>query len=555
MAKGVRKPGKLQINKLLHSAIENLNLGVTITDLDGKILYTNPAEARMHGYFVEDLIGKDARIFAPRDLWKGISPEQVKQISSWSRESVNIRQDGTIFPVQIVSDLILDPSGAPHGVITLCEDITEKRSSYAAFYDPLTDLPNRMLFMDRLGRSVKRTKRRTDYIFAVIYADLDRFKSINDSCGYETGDRLLVACSRRIESCLRFGDTVAHVGGDEFAILLEDIRTAKDATFVAERIQQHLELPFNINNQDLSVSASMGIAKGSSGYDRPEDLLRDANIAMYRAKILGRNRYEVFDHTMQTRAMALLPLELSLRRAIEKNEMQLVYQPVYSIDSQKLEACEVFLRWHHPERGIVDPEDFVPVAEEIGVMAAVGEWLLRTACKQVKAWQEKTPDLKLLISVTTAQLEQNNWIRVLTQILEDTGLDPGSLELLISETTLMRDGDKILPLLNEIRKRRMHVSIRDYGTGHSSLEYLKRFEINSLKLDRGFLHDMIRNRMEESVGVAMITLAHSARIRVIADGVENDEQLSFLKWHHCDAALGNLFSPPLSADEFTKLLF
>jgi len=257
---------------------------------------------------------------------------------------------------------------------------------------------------------------------------------------------------------------------------------------------------------------------------------------------------------MQTRAMALLPLELSLRRAIEKNEMQLVYQPVYSIDSQKLEACEVFLRWHHPERGIVYPEEFVPVAEETGMMAGVGEWLLQSACKQAKTWQQKSPNLKLLISVTAAELEQNNWIRMLTRILEDTGLNPESLELLIAEKTLMQDGDKILPLLNEIRKQGTRVSIQDYGTAHSSLEYLKRFEINSLKLDRGFLHDMIRNRMEESVGVAMITLAHSARIRVIADGVENDEQLAFLKWHHCDAAQGNLFSPPLSADEFTKLL-
>jgi diguanylate cyclase (GGDEF)-like protein len=411
-----------------------------------------------------------------------------------------------------------------------------------------------MLFMDRLGRSVKRTKRRPDYVFAVIYADLDRFKSINDSCGYETGDRLLIACSRRFESCLRFGDTVAHIGGDEFAILLEDIRTAKDVTFVAERIQQHLALPFNINDQDLSISASMGIAKGSSGYDRPEDLLRDANTAMYRAKILGRNRYEIFDHTMQTRAMALLPLELSLRRAIENNEMHLVYQPVYTIDSQKMEGCEVFLRWHHPERGVVYPEEFVPVAEETGMMAGVGEWLLQSACNQMKLWQEKSPDLKLLISVTGAELNQSDWIHTLTRILNETNLNPEHLELLIGEKTMMRDGDKIHPLLDEIRKQGIRVSIRDYGTGHSSLEFLKRFQISSLKLDRGFLHDMIRNRMDESVGIASLTLAHDAKIRVIADGVENGEQLSFLKWHRCDSGQGDFFSPPLSADDFAKLL-
>ncbi len=554
MTKRVRKPGKQQIPQLLHRAMDHLNLGVTITNLDGKILYTNHAEASMHGYEISDLIGQDARIFAPRDLWKGITSNQAKDLSSWQRESVNIRQDGSVFPVQIISDVITDETGNPQAVITICEDITEKRSSFAAYYDVLTGLPNRTLFMDRLGRSVKRTKRRTDYLFALVYIDLDRFKAVNDSSGREVGDRLLVACARRIEASLRFGDTVAHLGGDEFAVLLEDIRTVKDAAFVADRIQQHLALPFNINDQDFFISASMGISKGSSGYDRPEDILRDANTAMFRAKVHGRGRYEIFDESMLTRAMALLPLEISLRRAIENQELQVEYQPIYSLGSGKLEGCEAFLRWHHPERGIVYPEEFLTIAEETGMMAAVGEWMLQKACENIKVWQQMVPQLKLSVRVTGSEWRQQGWLRALTRILEQTNMEPAALDLHISETAFMQDLEKLPPILDEIRKKRVELSICDYGSGHSSLEYLKRFQVNSVKLDRGFLRDITNNSMEESVARAMIALAHSLKIRVVADGIENEEQLDFLRWHHCDSAQGELFGPPVSADQFKELL-
>ncbi|MCI0411659.1 EAL domain-containing protein [bacterium] len=554
MAKGARKPGKQEVLQLLHRAMDYLNLGVTITSLDGKILYTNQAEAKMHGYEISDLMGKDARIFAPRDLWKGITVDEAREISSWRRESVNIRQDGSIFPVQIISDVIADENGNPQAVITVCEDITDKASLFTAYYDALTGLPNRMLFMDRLGRSVKRTKRRTDYLFALLYIDLDEFKAVNDASGRNIGDRLLVACARRIEASLRFGDTVAHVGGDEFVVLLEDIHAVKDATFVADRVQQHLALPFNINDQDFYVSASIGIAKGSSGYDRPEDILHDANTAMYRAKVLGRNRYELFDDSMLTRAMALLPLELNLRRAIENQELQVEYQPIYSLETGKLEGCEAFLRWHHPERGVVFPEEFVPVAEETGMMAAVGEWLLQKSCNQMKTWHETNPQLKLCSRVTGAEAMQHGWIRTLTRILEQTGISPASLELQINETALMQNAEKMAPILDEVRKKGVQLSISDYGSGHSSLEYLKRFQINSLKLDRAFLRDITQNKQQESVATAMITLAHSLRIRIVAEDVETEDQLAFLRWHHCDAAQGPFFSPPVPAEEFTKLL-
>lgn len=554
MAKPVRKPGKQQIPHLLHRAVNHLNLGVTITNLDGKIIYTNDAEARMHGYQVSDLIGQDARIFAPRDTWKSITPNQVRELTSWQRESVNIRKDGSVFPVQIISDVITNEAGDPKGVITICEDLTEKRSSFAGFYDPLTGLPSRNLFMDRLGRSVKRTKRRNDYLFALLYVDLDQFKTINDAAGREVADRLLVACARRIEAALRFGDTVAYLGGDEFAVLLEDIRAVNDATFVADRIQQHLALPFIISEEEFFMSASIGIARGASGYDRPEDILRDANTAMYRAKVLGRSRYEVFHDSMPTRAMALLPLEISLRRAIENQELELEYQPIYALDSGKLEGCEAFLRWHHPERGIVYPQDFVTVAEETGMMGAVGEWMLLQACSQLKRWQRTAPRLRVSVRVTGAEMAQQGWARTVARILDQTKIEPSSLEMQISEIAMLQDADRINLAVDDVRKIGVSISICDYGSGHSSLENLRRFQINSLKLDRGFLRDVARNTMEESIATAMITLAHSLKIRVTADGVENEEQLDFLRWHRCDAAQGEIFSPPLSAYDFEKLL-
>ena len=554
MAKGVRKPGKQQILQLLSLAMDQLNLGVTITSLDGKIIYTNPAEARMHGYQVSDLIGQDARIFAPRDLWKEITSDQVRELSTWRRESVNVRRDGSVFPVQIISDVIADASGTPQAVVTICEDITERHSAGSPFYDRLTGLPNRMLFMDRLGRSVRRTKRRTDYLFALIYIDLDRFKAINDASGTTIGDRLLVACARRIEAALRFGDTVGHMSGDEFAVLLEDIHGIRDATFVAERILQHLALPFEIDSQDFYLSASLGIAKGASGYDRPEDILRDANTAMYRAKVQGRGRYELFDESMLTRAMALLPLEMSLRRAIENQELEILYQPVYSLETKKVEACEAFLRWHHPERGVVFPEDFVTAAEETGMMAAVGEWVLNKAAEQHRVWHRLDPGLNLMVRITGTELLQRGSARMLERILKQTQIDPKNLELQISETTMMENVDRLGPLLDEIREKGVHLCICDYGTGNSSLEYLKRFQVSSLKLDRSFLHDIMHNGLEESVANAMITLAHSLKIRIIADGVENEEQVEFLRWHRCDAAQGDLFGPPVTAEELSRLL-
>jgi EAL domain-containing protein (putative c-di-GMP-specific phosphodiesterase class I) len=357
-----------------------------------------------------------------------------------------------------------------------------------------------------------------------------------------------------VEAALRFGDTVAHLSGDEFAVLLEDIHSVQDAIFVAERIQQHLTLPFEIENQDFYISASIGIAKGAAGYDRPEDLLRDANTAMFRAKVQGRSRHELFDESMLTKAMALLPLEMSLRRAIENNELHLQYQPVYSLTSGKLEACEATLRWHHPERGIVYPEEFVSVVEESGMMAAVGEWMIQRAASQLHEWHKTNPELSLTVGITTSELLQRGSARALLRITEQSGVSPGKLELQISEGTLMQNTDKLAGLLEELREQGLQLCVSEYGTAHVSLEYLKRFRVNSLKLDRAFLHDVMQNTLEESVATAMITLAHSLQIRVVADGVENQEQLEFLRWHRCDAAQGEFLGVPLSAEDFIKLL-
>lgn len=551
--KGRRKKGE-DLADLIAGAIDSMQLGVTITDMNGRILYTNAAEARMHGYEPEELVGNDARIFAPRELWKTMPPEQIQELGSWKRESANVRENGRMFPVQIFSDVIADQDGNPIGVVTVCEDITERQMAQHAFYDTLTGLPNRALFMDRLGRSIKRIKRRRDYLFAVLYLDLDRFKLVNDMFGQITGDRLLNACGRRLEKCLRFGDTVARLGGDKFGILLEDISDFKDAEFIAERVQKQLSSPFDLDGQELNVTASVGIARGTSGYDRPEDLVRDADSAMYRAKGMGRERVEIFDALLHIQEPQLA-LEKSLRQALEQNQLLLHYQPVVSLEDGKVAGAEVLLRWNQPERGIVHPDEFIPVAEETGVIASIGEWVLRSACTQNMIWQQAgLPPVYFSLNLSIRQLETLGFIELVARILLETGMDPSLLQLELSERLAMERMEKLVTPLAELKAMGIRISIDNFGTGFSSLGHLKRFHIDTLKIDRSFVRDLGTDPKNDAFASAVIALAHSLKMKVVAEGVETEEQLTFLRWHHCDEIQGYLFSPPLTVEDLTRLL-
>jgi diguanylate cyclase (GGDEF)-like protein/PAS domain S-box-containing protein len=541
--------------RLLEKAVENMQLGVTITDVNGRIIYTNAAEARMHGYRIDELVGNDARIFAPRQLWKTLTPDQLKETKSWRRESVNLRQDGTIFPVTIMSDVVTNEEGEPIGIVTISEDISDRQTAEYAFYDTLTSLPNRALFMDRVGRAIKRIKRRSDTHFAVLSLDLDRFKTVNETFGHAVGDQLIVACAHRLERSIRFGDTVARLGGDEFAILLDDLQRESDVFLVAERIQKQLQLPFHFDRHEIFTTSSIGIANGSPSYDRPEDLFRDANTAMYRSKALGRNRSELFDPNMHSGNLVSPPIETALRKAIERNEFEIQYQPIVSLRDCRIAGAEALIRWRHPQRGLVHPDDFIPIAEESGLIESIGEWVMRNACIQTKEWQ-KISERPMYVSVNLSvrQLQQRGIVFMVQQILESTGLEPSLLQLELTENLVLEKAEKSSETLKTLSELGVKLAIDDFGTGYSSLNYLKRFFIDVLKMDRSFVRDLTGTAKDEAIAAAVITLAHSLGLTLVAEGVETAEQLDFLLQHECDAIQGNYFSAPVNPNEFEKLL-
>jgi diguanylate cyclase (GGDEF)-like protein len=445
----------------------------------------------------------------------------------------------------------------------LLTDITERKLAeeqllHDAFHDSLTNLPNRALFTDLLGRSLGRAQRRADYRFAVLFIDLDRFKVVNDSLGHSVGDELLRAITRRIERCVRPGDTVARLGGDEFTILVDDIGNASDATRVADRIQRELTQPFNLSGHEVFTSASIGIALSASGYEEVDDLLRDADIAMYRAKALGKARYEVFDTAMHARAMALLELETDLRRAIERNEFRLYYQPVVNLETGRIAGFEGLVRWQHPQRGLIGPAAFVPIAEEMGLIIPIGRWVLKEACRQMQEWQERFPgtrDLTISVNLSGKQFAQARLVEDVSQALKESGLAPGRLRLEITESAVMENAASAMAMIEQLRGLDVKIDIDDFGTGYSSLSYLQRFEVDHLKIDRSFVSNIGSDRGENAEIVrTIVTLARHLGMDAVAEGVETQDQLRMLQELGCGSVQGFLFAEPVSRDEAEGLL-
>jgi diguanylate cyclase (GGDEF)-like protein/PAS domain S-box-containing protein len=436
------------------------------------------------------------------------------------------------------------------------QDITDRKRAeeqllHDAFHDALTGLPNRSLFIDHLKLAIARRQRDLEQNFAVFFLDLDRFKVINDSLGHMLGDQLLVGIARRLEMCLRPGDTVARVGGDEFTILLEGVKDEAEAITVAERIQKELALPFYLSGREVFTTASLGIAPGSTDYALPEEVLRDADTAMYRAKSLGKARHEVFDKEMHAVAMNLLQMETDLRGACERGEFFVQYQPIVSLDDFGVRGFEALVRWHHPERGVISPMDFIPVAEESGQVVVIGQWALHEACRQMQRWQERFPsDPPLFISVNLSgrQFAQPDLIEQVTSILGETGLDPKSLKLEITESVVMENIDTATEMLRQLRALGVQLSIDDFGTGYSSLSYLHRFPIDTLKVDRSFVMRMADNNENIEIVRTILMLAQNLGMDVVAEGVETREQLALLRKLGCEYGQGFLFSKPADAD-------
>lgn len=485
-----------------------------------------------------------------------------------------IASDGTVFGTISAIDSIprqwthaeigslVDLASILVGEIELRSDLSVKREAqehllYSTLHDSLTGLPNRSLFTERLRHAMRRSLRHPDDLFAVLFLDLDRFKEVNDNLGHFAGDELLRAVARRLEGCLRPEDTVARLSGDEFAILLESIAEPSDAGRVAERIEEALSFPINLAGAEVTTSASMGIVTSTMAHEQPEQLLRSADMAMYRAKAAGRARYEMFDRTMHTDALARLQLETDLRRAVESGEFRLHYQPLVSLDSGRITGFEALVRWDHPDRGLLQPADFIPTAEETGLMVPIGRWVLKEACRQLMVWQRSHPRVEPLtigVNLSVKQFSQPDLMDQISHALESSGIAPKCLRLEITEAAIIDKGRQATAILNQIRQLGAQVYLDNFGTGYSSLSYLHGLPIDAIKIDRMFVSNMDTDEKNLRLVRTILTLARIVGVRAEAEGISTVEQLRELRSLECEQGQGYLFSPPITGDAVGAML-
>ncbi|HEX3128434.1 MAG TPA: EAL domain-containing protein [Thermoanaerobaculia bacterium] len=441
-------------------------------------------------------------------------------------------------------------------------EVQERRKAEAAllhdaFHDALTGLANRTLFLDRLGLSLARSKRREDFLFAVLFLDFDRFKLINDSLGHLYGDHALVAIARRLEGCVRAGDTVARLGGDEFAILLDDVRCQADVETITQHMENRLAAPFQVDGNEIFVSASIGIAFGSLGYSKPEEILRDADTAMYRAKALGRARHEVFNEELHLAALDRLRLETDLRHAIREQSFGIQYQPIIALADGQMVGFEALVRWRHPVWGLVPPDQFIQVAEETGLILPIGRWVLSEACRRMHQWQQdhpSDPPLAINVNLSRRQLLQADLLEQIRFILQSTELPAQSLRLEITESAILENPEGAVEFLNHLKSLDIGLCVDDFGTGYSSLSSLQQFPVNVLKIDRSFIRGMGPDGEKDEIVRAVVGLAHSLRMKVVAEGVETEGQLRRLRAMSCDYGQGYLLCRALDADAVERLL-
>ena len=435
--------------------------------------------------------------------------------------------------------------------------MTEQQLLHDAMHDALTGLPNWAVFMDRLGIAIAQSKRRKEHQFAVLFLDLDRFKNVNDGLGHTIGDRLLVAISRRLRTFLRPGDTVARLGGDEFAILANPIDGPSDATRIAERIHEELGRAFELEGHEVFTSTSIGIALSFGEYDRPEEVLRDADTAMYRAKSLGKARHSIFDQEMHQRAVALLRLETDLRRSVERQDFRTHYQPIVSLASGEIEGFEALVRWEHPERGLLLPVDFLQVAEETGLIVPIGWCVLKDSCKQIAEWNRKyarTRPLSVNVNLSGRQFLQPDLIDRIKQTLEETELEAGNLRLEITEGVIMEDADAAVAKLKQLTELGVQLHLDDFGTGYSSLSHLHKLPTHTIKIDRSFVGRMTAGNGEAEIVATIVALARSLGMRAAAEGLETDTQLQQLRSLDCDYGQGFFFSKPVDQQNAGQLI-
>jgi Amt family ammonium transporter len=535
---------------------------IALIDANGKIVDVNKGYELLFGQEASEVKGKYNRfIVTPEELMHE-AESFYKAVTSGlaiSKETIRKHKDGRRIPVSM-HGYPVDIDGEVHGIFYVYTDISERKAfeeqlSHQAFHDPLTGLPNRALFIERLSRAVKRANRRDDYHFAILLLDLDKFKKINDTLGHQIGDELLVAIGRRIQPYLRSVDTLARLGGDEFAIILEEFGAPREVIHVANRIQALMQQPFILKGKQVFTACSIGIVLDTKGYKDPEDLLRDADIAMYRSKEQHRGRM-VFNRKMHDQIVHNVTLENELRLAIANNELELYYQPIVSVASNHIEGFEALARWVHPTRGLLSPNRFIPIAEESGLIVPLGQWVLRQALGQLKSWLAVVGEesgLTMHVNLSPKQFLQNDLVEFVRQTLKEFGVPAHLLKLEITENVIMHDAELAVEKLTRLRKIGVTIAIDDFGTGYSSLSYLQRFPIDCLKIDRSFISGEDAGEKNEIVR-AIVSLAQNLGLGVVAEGVETESQLSLLRDMNCNNAQGFMFSRPVRKDEAEVIL-
>jgi diguanylate cyclase (GGDEF)-like protein/PAS domain S-box-containing protein len=545
--------------------------GIVGLDLDGNATFVNPAAARITGWEAEELVGR-----SQHDVLHHTKPDgspypreecpihaALEDGTAHSRDDeVFWRKDGTNFPVEYMSSPILQ-DGEVMGAVVTFKDITERKAieqqlHHQAFYEPLTGLPNRVLFMERLEHASTLANRRDSRV-AVLFVDVDNFKVINDSLGHKAGDQLLKAVAGRLRTYLRPEDTAARLGGDEFTILVEDVASVGEGVRIAQRLADVLQPPFTLEEQEVFITTSIGIALNSSTQERAEDLLRHADLAMYRAKHNGKARYEVFEPSMNDEALRRLRLENELRQALERAEFKVYYQPILTLDGIRIVGAEALVRWEHPQRGVLLPDEFLSVAEDTGLIVQIGEWVLREACHQVRAWQQRYPTIRPLNVSVNLSPRQLFRPELVAEILAETEIEPGSLQLEITEGMLTsNDVHSVNNTLSSLKDLSIQLAVDDFGIGYSSLSYLKRFPVDFMKIDRSFIaglgQDANGASKDAEIVSAMVELTHALGLEAIAEGVETAEQLAQLRNMECDLAQGNYFSEPLPSEALSVFI-
>lgn len=547
---------------LAAEVIENLTEGVVITDNDLHVTDVNRAFTDITGFQPEDIMGGKPHFFDAisdqpglySDLWS-----EIETNGRWEGELWNMRKDGVRFAERLSMVALKDETDVVQQYAILTRDITkrkqdEERIRYQANYDALTGLPNRALFTDRLNQALP-TMARAGRKLSLLFLDLDGFKLVNDTLGHDVGDMLLQEASKRLLTCVRDGDTVARLGGDEFTVIMPNLDDAKNATVVGRRILDALSQAFVMNGHEAFVSGSIGITTFPDDAENPNELIRNADAAMYRAKEQGKDNYQFYTSDLNEEVKQRLVLKNGLIKGLERKEFSLFYQPKLTLASGNIVSVEALMRWNSPDLGMVSPAVFVPIMEETGMVVEVGEWALRTACLQHKAWLDAgIPHVRVAVNLSARQIREPSFVNIVESVLKETGITPDGLEIEITESMLMSDATKAVVTLRELHDMGLHIAMDDFGTGYSSLSYLKRFPIDTIKIDRSFVSDIATSSDDAEIIKTILNMGQNLKRKVVAEGVEDQEQLDLLKAYGCDEIQGYFFSKPLPRDEATDFI-